>query len=169
METLNSKKHKIHLNTAIPLIVIVIGTFLTPPMLGAAAVVAETKPITPSNFPPLAESEAFEQYLKRPQNELSKLLYLIDRFGDTDIEILYENIYYKAVFVSRTVRVFLAIHYQGETAERWIKQWCTTSIPSGKPVWAKLPDGSFKLARELFLEELDFLADTVKKNGHSKH
>ncbi|MBI4387965.1 MAG: hypothetical protein HY582_02855 [Candidatus Omnitrophica bacterium] len=159
--------------TIVSVVALVATAIITPFILRASAVIAtdshSAKLAAIPSFPPLAESKAFEQYLKRPQNELSKLLYLVDRFGDTDIEILYENTYYKAPLVSRTVRFFLAIHYKGETAEHWIKQWCTTSIPSGKPVWAKLPDGSFKLARELFLEELDSLAKAIQKNDPSAH
>ncbi len=172
METQTFKKQsKI---TIFSVVALVAAAIITPFILRASAVIAtdsHSANLTAAiiNLPPLAESKAFEQYLKRPQNDLSKLLYLVDRFGNTNIEILYENTYYKALLVSRTVRFFLAIHYKGETAEHWIKQWCTTSIPSGKPVWAKFPDGSFKLARELFLEELDSLAKAIQKNDPSTH
>ena len=117
-----------------------------------------------AGLPPIQDSKAYKQFILKPTNELSKLIYLVDRFGESKIEIQYEDHYYSAAFVGKVVRIFLATHYSQETAEHWISEWAVTSIPSGKPIWAKFPDGNFKLARELFREELKALDQTLKEH-----
>ncbi|OGW80636.1 MAG: hypothetical protein A3G33_09895 [Omnitrophica bacterium RIFCSPLOWO2_12_FULL_44_17] len=104
-------------------------------------------------FPRCAESRAYQQFQKRPMTELSKLVYMCDRLFDSNVEVLFEDQYYSAKFAAGVSRIFVAAHYRQEKAEDWIKRWGSTS-PSGKPVWVKLPDGSFKLAKDVLLAEL---------------
>lgn len=122
-----------------------------------------SKPLYPG-FTPIEESKAYQQYVLRPQTELSKLIFLIDRFGEADAQVLYENINYPASFSAKFCRAFLPIHYKQETAEYWVKHWATTSFPSGKPIWLKLPDGSFLRTRDVFLDELAALDRLVKES-----
>lgn len=123
----------------------------------------------PNDFPPIQESKAFKQFVLKPTSELSKLIYLIDRFGESKIEVQYEDHYYEAIFVGRVVRMFLAAHYEQQSADYWLSEYAVTSIPSGKPIWLKFPDGSFKRAREVFSGELKALDQTVKeyRKAHS--
>ena len=107
-----------------------------------------------SGFPPLKESAAYQQYRSRPVSELSKLIYLIDRFADTDIQILHDSHYFDAKFAGHVARWFLSRHYRGETTSQWILRWCNASVPAGNLIWVKLPAGQFKLAREILLGEL---------------
>lgn len=111
------------------------------------------KPLYPG-FPALEESRAYQQYQLRPKTELSKLIFLIDRFGPTELQVIYDDIYYPAPLASKIVRAYVAVNYHNETADYWMKNYATISIFSGKPVWLKLPDESFIRARDLFLEEL---------------
>lgn len=123
---------------------------------------AATHTQTPySGLQPLLESQAYKQYRNRPVSELSKIIYLIDRFMNSDIEVLYDGHYFKAQFAGRVARWFLAAHYRKEKAEQWIMRWCNTTVPAGNLIWVKLPDGSFVLSREILLEELK------KLNEHS--
>lgn len=106
------------------------------------------------SFTPLHESAAYQQFRNRPVSELSKLIYLIDRFGASDIEVLYDGHYFSAVFSARVARWFLSRHYRRENTEQWIMRWCNTTVPAGNLIWVKLPDGKFALAREILLQEL---------------
>ncbi len=124
-------------------------------------------PVRPG-IPPTLESKAFEQFMLRPTTELSKIIYLIDRFSDSKIEILYEDHYYSALFASRVARFFLPRHYRQEAAEHWVLTWCSTSIPSGSPIWVKFEDGSFKLAREVLLEELKSIEEILLEKRSKK-
>lgn len=126
-------------------------------------------PDSSNDFPPIQESKAFQQFILKPVSELSKLIYLIDRFGESKIEVQYEDHYYAAPFVGRFVRMFLAAHYAQQSADYWLSEHAVTSMHSGKLIWLKFPDGSFKLAREVFANELKALDQTVKeyRKAHS--
>jgi len=114
------------------------------------------------------ESKAYQQFKLRPMSDLSKLIYLIDRFIDSDIQIMYENHYYPAFFAARAARAFLPAHYKNEKPEAWIMQWCSTSFPSGAPIWMKFSDGSFKLGREVLIQELKLLNQTLEGESIEK-
>ena len=118
------------------------------------------------NLTPIPESPAYQQYRNRPVSELSKIIYLIDRFMDSDIEILYDGHYFDAKFSGRVARWFLATHYRKENAEQWIMRWCNTTVPEGNLIWVKLPDGSFLLAREVLLTELKKLNEISDQPSH---
>jgi len=116
-----------------------------------------------SGFPDLQESQSYKEFKKRPLSEHSKLIYLIDRFGDADIEIVYDGHYFSAPFVARVTRWFLSRHYKRESAEKWVMRWCNTSI-SGNLIWVKLPDGHFRLSREILLSELKALDEAIAED-----
>ncbi len=115
------------------------------------------------------ETPAYKQFINRPYSELSKIIYLIDRFGDTEVEILYDGHYYKARFVKQVARWFLFHRYKKESAEQWIQVWCHKSAFSGSLIWVKLPDKSMRLAREVLLEELKILDEEYKKQQSQKN
>lgn len=113
-------------------------------------------------FPTTKESQAYHEFIKRSNSEHSKLLYLIDRFGDANVEIVYDGHYYSAPFVARVARWFISRNYRKEPAEKWLMRWCNTSIVTGNLIWVKLPTGKFRLAREVLLDELRALDAQMK-------
>lgn len=110
-----------------------------------------------SEFTSIEDSPAFEQFLMRPKSELSKVLFLIERFGDQPVEIRYDHHYYTAEFSARVARWFLTRNYKKETAHQWIMKWCNRSVPGGNLIWVKLPSGKNRMAREVLLQELNDL------------
>ena len=114
-----------------------------------------------SGVEPLRDSSAYRQFKLRDVSDFSKLVYLIDRFGSTDIQIVYDNHYFKATFAARVARWFLKRNYRKETPQEWVMRWCNTSIPAGNLIWIKLPDGKFRLAREVLFEELAALEQAI--------
>jgi hypothetical protein len=111
----------------------------------------------------LEDSFAYEQYLLRPQSEHSKLLFLIDRFGAIDADVLYDGIHYRTDFIAPFARIFLARSYRNETAREWVMKWCNRSIRRSELLWADLPNKEVKLAREILLTELDALEASSAK------
>ncbi len=105
-------------------------------------------------FTPLLESRAYQQFKARPASDYSKIIYLIDRFSDSKIQIVYDGHYFSAVFGARVARWFLARNYRKETPEQWIMKWCNASVPASNLIWVKLPTGKFRLSREVLIEEL---------------
>ena len=117
---------------------------------------------------PPTQSQAYKQFTSRPYSELSKIIYLIDRFGDAGIEILYDGHYYQARFAKQVARWFLFHRYKKETAEQWIQVWCHKSVFSGNLIWVKLADKSMHPAREVLLEELKALDTDFKEQQNQK-
>ncbi len=115
-------------------------------------------------FPPARESQAFQQFKLRPVSESSKLLYLIDRFAGTKIEIVYNGRYFGAPFAANLARWFLARNYKNQKPKEWVMRWCNTSVPAGNLIWVKLPNGKFQLAREMLLRELKELEQIVSED-----
>lgn len=122
------------------------------------------KPLYPG-FPALNESAAYQQFKLRPVTDFSKLLFLIDRFGDANVEIVYDNHYFKTSFAAKMARWFITRNYKQETPEAFIMKWCNTSVTSGNLVWVKLPNNKFKLSREVLLNELKALEQYIAEEG----
>lgn len=112
-----------------------------------------------AGFQSLANSAAYRQYQHRPKSDLSKLLFLIDRFAQAKVEIIYDGFHFKTTQVVGMVRFFLSRNYNKQTPEQWIYQWCNTTVPRGKIILVKLPDGSTQLGREVLFGELAALEE----------
>lgn len=111
-----------------------------------------------SGFPPIKDSFAYKQFMNRKdQSDLSKLIYLIDRFSGTDIQVVYDGISYKSSFAAGVAKWFLARKYNKETVSEWILKWCNRTILAGNLIWVKFPDGSVKLSREVLTNEVEAL------------
>ena len=130
-------------------------------------VFCDNQAVSFAGFPPIDESTAYQQYQTRPVSELSKIIYLVDRFVDSKIQIKYDDHYYSAPFTARVARWFVSIRYKNETAKDWILKWCNTSVPAGNLIWVKFPDGHFRLAREILLNELTALEKKMKEQQTS--
>lgn len=145
---------------------LILGTLLFFPVLFPAQVQAAEKAkvtqVKAPDFPPIFESKAYQQFKTRPVSDLSKLIYLIDRFGGTKIEIVYNGHYYKAVFVASLAKFFLTQNYKKETVNEWIMKWCNVSIPSGNLIWVRFPDNKFKLSRDVLKGEMAELEKVLK-------
>ncbi len=115
-------------------------------------------------FQEIRESKAYKLFRTRPTSEFSKLLYLIDRFSEEDIQIVYDGHYFTTRFVSRLARWFLSRKYHSETSSEWILRWCNTTVPKGNYIWVKFPDGRFRRAREILVEELRRLDQVVQED-----
>lgn len=123
----------------------------------------EQTPLYPG-FPPIRESKAYKKFSTRTYSEFSKILYLIDRFSDSKIAINYDDQTYTAAFATTVARWFLSRNYKKQTAREWVKQWCNKSILMSKPIYVKLPDGQFRLSREVLMEEIENLEQVVREN-----
>ena len=135
---------------------LVLGMICCQPVLGSA----QSQAFDPL-LNPLEQSKAYQVYKTRTHSELSKLIYLIDRFQTANMKIVYDGIEYQPGFVARMARWFLPSHYHGESAEKWIMVWCNKSYSFRQLIWVKDSKDNCKLAREILLDELKQL-DAVK-------
>lgn len=107
---------------------------------------------------PMSQSRAFAQFQSRQESELSKLLYLVDRLGESNIkEVVYEGRSYNPLFISGIARMFLGTHYGKESAETWLSKWCYRTVASGQPIWVVLKNGDRLRAKDILLGELNKL------------
>ncbi|MFA6600712.1 MAG: hypothetical protein WC352_01605 [Candidatus Omnitrophota bacterium] len=130
---------------------------LQPQALAAASRHEEGAAAMYPGLGPIQESEAFKQYVMRPKTELSKLFYLIDRFGAIDADIRYDGIHYRSGWVAAFARMFIPSCYHHESAKDWIMKWCNRGVLKGDLVWVELPNKKLQLAREVLLSELKAL------------
>ena len=124
------------------------------------------KPLYPG-FTPIIQSNAFQKFLSRPVNDESKILYLIDRFADSNIEIVYDGHYFSAALATSVAKWFFSRRYHKETPKQWVMKWCNSTVPSGNLIWVKLPNGKFKLSREILLAEVKSLDEAYAKRAAS--
>lgn len=93
------------------------------------------------------------RYEQSQGTELRKLLYLVDLVSKTDLEILYDGTSFRTAAISPFVRLFVLQHYKNQPAEKWLREWCSTSR-RGNPISVRFPDGTTVTALELLVGEL---------------
>jgi hypothetical protein len=113
-------------------------------------------------LPPIEESRAYQQYTLRPKTELSKLLYLMDRFRDSKFEVIFDGTIYKAPKAINLAKSYIAEHYDDEEAKQWVKQNAYRSITRGEVIYVKDPKGKRYQAKDVLLEELTLLEKNDK-------
>lgn len=133
-------------------------------LLGLYSNFSYSQTIFNPDFPPIKESTAFKQFVKRPPSELSKLVYLIDRFSEAKVKINYDGFFYDAPFSAKVAKWFLARRYRSQSAEEWIMLWCNKSVPGGSLIWVIDSQENTKLAREVLFEELKTLHAVLIEN-----
>ena len=148
--------------TRVPVLTgLILVALLFLPVLFPESVQAAEKIKLGQNFPSIEDSKAYQQFKTRPVSELSKLIFLIDRFGSSPIEVVFNGHYYKAMFGAQVAKFFLAQNYRKETVKEWIMKWCNVS-PEGNLIWVKFPDNRFKLARDVLQQEVVGLEAVIK-------
>jgi hypothetical protein len=127
-----------------------------------AAALASAHPL---DLPPIRESAAYRNFKKRRPSEISRLVYLIDRYKGAPLRVIYDGAPYDNEIAVRVARWFLPRYYNDEKAEAWILRYCSTTFLLDNPIYVEFPDGRRRLAREVLLEELDELAKTDGEKG----
>ncbi len=114
------------------------GMVMVGMILLAASAWAKEYKLLYSEFPKIRDSKAYRKFATRPLSEFSKILYLIDRYGDSKVQIYYDEQSYMAPFATTVARWFLARNYKKQTATQWVKQWCSRTILGNKIIYIKL-------------------------------
>ena len=111
----------------------------------------------------MEDSKAYKQYvIRKSDTELSKLIYLMDRFRDAEFEIKYSRSWYGADEAMMEARKFLQKNYKKESAEKFIKMH--TYRPYGKSdiLYIKFPNSEIHILRDVLLKELELLNSVTK-------
>ena len=108
-------------------------------------------------LPPLEESPAYQRFLRGPRTEMAKLLFILDRFHNTDYTVTFNGATYDANTAVRFGRDYLRKFYGGEKADEWLKIHAYHAGPDGRLIYIKSPSGEWRPMAEVFLEELEAL------------
>ena len=133
-------------------------------MVSASALTAAAKePVTVAMpvLEPLKTSAAYQQYQRRPKTELSKLIFLMDRFKGYPAEVIYNGSYYDSDFALKNAKAYMAAHYKKkQAAEEWIRENAYRSDPGREVILYKEPNRAPKPLRDVLLEQLEALKKT---------
>ncbi len=109
-------------------------------------------------LPPFQESAAYKQYTRNPKSELSKLIYLMNRFRDSDLKVLYDGHDYTSDYAIGEAKKYIARNYHKENAEKWIKKHAYRAQSGGGDIiYLKYSDGKLRPLRDVLIEELEAL------------
>ncbi len=103
---------------------------------------------------PYQQSPAYQQYQKRPKSELSKILYLMDRFRERrDFKVVLSQVEYDSEQSLKYAKDYIARHYHQEKAKEWVMENAYRGS-DGNIFYLKYPDGQQKILRDALVEEL---------------
>ncbi|MBN1688443.1 MAG: metallophosphoesterase [Candidatus Omnitrophica bacterium] len=127
-------------------------------------VMTAEKPETVADFKkvPLQESAAYHQYTLRPESELSKLRFLMDRFKAMQVVIIYDRREFATDVSVKQARRYLQKHYNNENAIEWIRVHAYRAKHAGDVILVQYPDGTTEGLRDAFLNELEELENLEK-------
>ncbi len=106
------------------------------------------------SMPSIEKSEAFQRYSRRPTTELSKLIFLIDRYKNSELKVMYDGHEYTAVESAGYAKTFLSKNYKKGAADYWVKNHCYRTEPAGNIIYVKFSDGSKRPLKDILLEDL---------------
>ena len=86
--------------------------------------------------------------------EFTKLTALIDKYKTADLLVVAEGLQSEPMTFLALAKDYLFRHYEsGDDAVGWVKENCCRTR-EGNTLYFKYPDGSTRLMRDVFLEEL---------------
>ena len=104
---------------------------------------------------PVQDSAAYENYAKRPKSDLSKLIFLMERFKGTDHRVLINGREYNYEESAPYAKKYLFKNYKNKAdAEKWVKEHTYRIEGSGEIIHVKFSDGTLSTLRDVLLEEL---------------
>ena len=114
---------------------------------------------------PLAGSQAYQDFLKKPVNDFSKMVCLLNYFRTAPIIVRFEDIDYAPEFAYPVGLVYLMANYHNEKPEHWARKHCYRSIFSNKIIYFKFRDGSSRPARDVIIEKFHELEEAEQKRA----
>lgn len=114
---------------------------------------------------PVEQSPAYQEFLKKPENDLSKMICLLNYFRTAPIVVQFEGIDYTAEFAYPFGLVYLMTNYRNENPEHWAKKHCYRSIFSNKIIYFKFQDGSSRPARDVIIEKFHELEEAQRRRA----
>lgn len=123
------------------------------PVSSAPESVSTVQQTAQLTIPDLTITSAYQQYSLRPKSELSKLIFLIDLYRNSDVQVVYDGVENTSEVALGYARKYISDNYRKENAEAWIKEHAYRA-KSGQIIYVKLVSGQVVPLRDLLLEQL---------------
>jgi hypothetical protein len=114
---------------------------------------------------PVEGSQAYQEFLKKPANDFSKMICLLNYFRTAPVMVRFEGIDYSTQVAYPIGLVYLMANYRNENPEAWARKHCYRSIFSNKIIYLKFEDGSLRPARDVILEKYKELEAAQRKRA----
>jgi hypothetical protein len=102
---------------------------------------------------PIGKSQAFQDFLKKPANNFSKLVCILNFMRTTPVKVQYEGIDYSIESAYPIGLVYLMTNYHDEDPEQWVRKNSYRSLFKNQIIYLKLPNGSYVPARDVLIEK----------------
>ncbi|OGX14372.1 MAG: hypothetical protein A2351_01970 [Omnitrophica bacterium RIFOXYB12_FULL_50_7] len=114
---------------------------------------------------PVAQSQAYQEFLKKPGNDLAKMICLLNYFRFSPVVVRFEGIDYTAQAAYPFGLVYLMTNYRGEKPDTWARKHCYRSLFGNNIIFFKFQDGSSRPARDVILEKYYELETAQQKRA----
>ena len=114
---------------------------------------------------PVEQSQAYQEFLKKPGNDLAKMVCLLNYFRTAPIMVRFEGIDYTAQAAYPFGLVYLMTNYHNEKPEDWAKKHCYRSLFGNNIIFFKFQDGSSRPVRDVILEKYHELEEAQRKRA----
>ena len=112
---------------------------------------------------PVEQSQAYQEFLKKPANDFSKMICLLNYFRTAPVMVQFDGIDYTAEAAYPFGLVYLMTNYRNEQPEQWAKKHCYRSLFGNNIIFFKFQDGSSRPARDVIIEKYHELEEAQKK------
>jgi len=102
---------------------------------------------------PVAQSKAYQEFLKKPGNDLAKMVCLLNYFRTAPVVIQFDGIDYSPEVAYPVGLVYLMTNYHNEQPEQWAKKHCYRTLFGNNIIFLKFQDGSSRPARDVIIEK----------------
>lgn len=124
--------------------------------LGAAKAVKD-------DLPPLEQSDAYKDFLKKPTTNVSKGMCILNYFRNLPVSVQYDGVDYPALVAYPIGVAYFLTNYHNEDPRHWVKKNCYRSLQNNNIIYFKFSDGRFRPVRDVFLEKLDEVDKALQK------
>jgi hypothetical protein len=114
---------------------------------------------------PVAQSQAYQEFLKKPGNDLSKMICLLNYFRTAPVVVRFEGIDYTAQAAYPFGLVYLMTNYRNEKPDDWARKHCYRTLFGNNIIFFKFQDGSSRPARDVILEKYHELEEAQQKRA----
>ena len=117
---------------------------------------------------PVAQSKAYQEFLKKPRNDLAKMICLLNYFRTAPVMVRFEGVDYTSEAAYPFGLIYLMTNYRGEKPSDWARKHCYRSIFSNSVILFKFQDGSARPSRDVILEKFVELEEALRqRDAHS--